>query len=100
MANSDSSPRPAGSPPKDHVYGKPPGTGDWRRITRLVLIGVLTVYTILFFASNFETVEVSLVFAKVNVPLVFVLIGVFLLGMGFMYLLTFFRRRSARKSGR
>jgi hypothetical protein len=31
---------------------------------------------------------------------VFVLIGTFLLGMGFMYLLTFFRRRSARKSGR
>ncbi len=98
MANSDSSPRPAGSPPKDHVYGKPPGTGDWRRITRLVLISVLAIFTVLFFAFNLETVEVSLVVATVNVPLVLVLIGTFLLGMGFMYLFMYRRQRSARKA--
>ncbi len=98
MANRDSNAHPVGSPAPDHVYGKPPGTGDWRRITRLVLLTVLAIFTVLFFAFNFETVEVSLVVATVNVPLVLVLIGTFLLGAGFMYLFMFRRQRSARKA--
>ena len=55
-------------------------------------------FVVLFFVTNRETVEVSLVVATVSIPLVFVLILVFLLGMATMYLLTYLRRRSGRKA--
>ena len=81
-----------------HVYGKTPGASDWKRITRLVALIALVVFVVLFFVTNRETVEVSLVVATVSIPLVFVLMLVFLLGMATMYLLTYLRRRSGRKA--
>lgn len=68
------------------------------RITRLIALIALVVFVVLFFVTNRETVEVSLVVATVSIPLVFVLILVFLLGMATMYLLTYLRRRSGRKA--
>lgn len=92
--------KPDNKPPGSagHVYGKTPGTSDWKRITRLTALAVLVVYVVLFFVMNGETVEVSLVVATVSIPLVFVLILAFLLGMATMYLLTYLRRRSGRKA--
>lgn len=83
----------------DHVYGKAPGAGDWKRITRLAALVVLVVYVILFFLFNRNTVEVSLVVTTVSIPVVFVLILSFVLGMAVMYLLTYLQRRSGRKAG-
>lgn len=97
MTHNEPGPRPDGTPRQD-VYGKPPGAGDWKRVSRLALLGLLVVFTILFFAFNLDNVEVSLVVTTVSIPLVVVLIGTFLLGAFFMYLLTFLRRRSARKT--
>ncbi len=79
------------------VFGKAPGAGDWKRITRIAALVVLVIYVVLFFLWNRETVEVSLVVTTVTIPLVFVLILAFVLGMAVMYLLTYLRRRAARK---
>jgi uncharacterized integral membrane protein len=76
----------------EHVYGKPPGAGDWKRISRLVALGVLIVYTLLFFLLNRNTVEVNLVVTTASIPLVWILIGVLA-----AYLLSYLRRRAARK---
>jgi uncharacterized integral membrane protein len=81
----------------EHVYGKPPGAGDWKRISRLVALGVLIVYTLLFFLLNRNTVEVNLVVTTASIPLVWILIGTFLLGVLAAYLLSYLRRRAARK---
>jgi len=81
----------------EHVYGKPPGAGDWKRVSRLVALGVLTVYTLLFFLLNRNTVEVNLVVTTASIPLVWILIGTFLLGVLAAYLLSYLRRRAARK---
>lgn len=91
-------PTPAGSEGEDHVYGKAPGAGDWRRVSKLVLLVVLVVFVVLFFLGNRETVEVSLVVATVSIPLVVVLVGTFLSGALVMYLLLLLRRRAARKA--
>lgn len=82
----------------DHVYGRPPGAGDWRRITRMVLLAVLVVFTVLFFALNRKNVEVSLVVTTVTIPLIWILIGTFLLGALVMYLAMYLRRRAGRKA--
>jgi uncharacterized integral membrane protein len=91
-------PEPLGADREDSVYGKPPGAGDWRRITRLSLLGILVAFTVLFFLGNLNSVEVSLVVTTVNVPLVWVLLGTFLLGAAVMYLLLYLRKRAGRKA--
>lgn len=83
---------------EDMVYGKAPGAGDWKRITRLSLLGLLIVYAVLFFMFNLEKVTVSLVVATVTIPLVWVLLLSFLLGAAVMYLLLFLRKRAVRKA--
>ncbi|MBK6762865.1 MAG: LapA family protein [Micrococcales bacterium] len=100
MANQDKTPDATPKPTErqDHVYGTPPGAGDWRRITRLVLLAVLVVYTVLFFLMNRTSVDVSLVVTTVNIPLIWTLIGTFLLGAVVMYLLMYLRRRAERKA--
>ena len=82
----------------DHVYGRTPGVGDWRRITRLTALGVLIVFALLFFLMNRGTVEVSLVVATASIPLVWALLLSFALGAAVMYLLLYLRRRAARKA--
>lgn len=104
MAAEDSKPTEEGRPKpprperKDQVYGKPPGAADWRRITRLSLLIILVVLAVLFFMGNLDSVEVSLVVTTVNVPLVWVLLGTFLLGAAVMYLLLYLRKRAVRKA--
>ena len=100
MANQDKNPDAAAKPTerKDLVYGTPPGAGDWRRITRLVLLAVLVIFTVMFFLLNRETVEVSLVVTTVTIPLIWILLGTFLLGAAVMYLLIYVRRRADRKA--
>ncbi|MFN8182920.1 MAG: LapA family protein [Candidatus Nanopelagicales bacterium] len=100
MANQDKQPAPTPGPNErqDHVYGSPPGAGDWRRITRLVLLAVLVIFTVLFFLRNRETVEVSLVVTTVTIPLIWILLGTFLLGAAVTYLLLYVRRRADRKA--
>ena len=46
MSGSDEKPPipQPGSARKDHVYGKPPGAGDWKRIARIGGLGVISVY--------------------------------------------------------
>ncbi|MEI2640915.1 MAG: LapA family protein [Candidatus Nanopelagicales bacterium] len=83
---------------EDHVYGKTPGVGDWKRITRLSLLGLLVVYAVLFFLMNNDTVPVSLVVATVSIPLVWALLLSFVLGAAVMYLLMYLRRRAVRKA--
>lgn len=80
------------------VFGKAPGAGDWKRITRLTALGVLIVYVVLFFLWNRETVEVSLVVTNVTIPLVFILMFTFLLGAAAMYLVLYLRKRAVRKA--
>ncbi len=87
----------SGDDRRDHVYGKPPGTGDWKRISRIVALGVLVVYTVLFFLLNRNTVDVNLVVTTASIPLVWILIGTFLLGVIAAYLVSYLRRRAARK---
>jgi uncharacterized integral membrane protein len=89
---------PTPSQRQDHVYGRPPGAGDWKRIVRMVLLAVLIVFTLLFFLLNRESVEVSLVVTTVTIPLIWILIGTFLLGALVMYLLMYLRRRAGRKA--
>ena len=100
MANQDKQPDATPQPTErqDHVYGTPPGAGDWRRITRLVLLAVLVIFTVMFFMLNRASVEVSLVVTTVTIPLIWTLIGTFLLGAVFMYLLLYVRRRAERKA--
>ncbi|MEZ5186568.1 MAG: LapA family protein [Candidatus Nanopelagicales bacterium] len=95
MADAERSPdRPASGPAREeHVYGKPPGTGDWKRISRLTALGVVIVYTVLFFLMNRDTIEVSLVVTTASIPLVWVLVGSFLLGVVATYLIGYLRRR-------
>lgn len=97
----DSEPKDDKALPADesgpHVYGQPPGTSDWRRVTRLALLIALVVWLVLFFLWNRDATEVSLVVTTVTVPLVWILLGVFLLGMLVMYLLMFLRQRRKRK---
>lgn len=81
-----------------NVFGRTPGAGDWKRITRIGALIVLVIYVVLFFLMNGEKVEVSLVVTTVTIPLVFVLILTFLLGAAVMYLLMYLRRRSVRKA--
>lgn len=83
---------------EDQVYGKSPGVGDWKRITRLAALVVLVVYVVLFFLSNREKVEVSLVVTTVTIPVVWVLMLAFVLGMAVMYLLLYLRKRAVRKA--
>lgn len=82
------------------VYGSPPGTGDWRRIARIVTLTVVVVYAVLFFLMNRQEVEVSLVVTTVNVPLVWILVGTFVFGALTMYLVLHLRRRAARKAAK
>lgn len=91
-------PKPLKPERKDQVYGKPPGASDWRRITRLSLLIILVVLVVLFFMGNLDSVEVSLVVTTVNVPLVWVLLGTFLLGAAVMYLLLYLRKRAGRRA--
>jgi uncharacterized integral membrane protein len=87
--------------PDDHeVYGRAPGTGDWRRLTRLTALVVLVAFAVLFFLLNRSTVEVSLVVTTVNVPLVWMLLLSFFLGATVMYLWLYLRRRAVRKTRR
>lgn len=81
------------------MYGKPPGAGDWKRISRIVALVVLVVYVVLFFVLNQETVPVSLVVTTVTIPLIWILVGTFIMGGVVTYLLLYLRRRSARKGG-
>ena len=98
MAPDDKKPEraPVNSEGGEHRYGRPPGAREWRPIARVVTLLVLVVFTILFFLLNRETVEVSLVVTTVTIPLIWILIGTFLLGAAVMYLLML--RRSARKA--
>jgi uncharacterized integral membrane protein len=80
------------------VYGRTPGTDDWKRITRIGALVVLVIFVILFFFMNGDKVEVSLVVTTVTIPLVFVLILSFLLGAAVTYLLMYQRRRAVRKT--
>ena len=99
MADDDKSPHnPVFSEGQDKVYGRPPGAGDWKRITRLTLLGVVIVYVVLFFLMNRKEVQVSLVVADATMPLVWVLLLSFVLGALTMYLLLYLRRRAARKA--
>jgi uncharacterized integral membrane protein len=94
MSDDETPAKPTPGPQrKDHVYGKPPGAGDWKRIARLTGLGVLVVYAVLFFLMNRETVTISLVVATVKIPLIWVLLGTFLLGGLAAYLASFLRRR-------
>lgn len=99
MTNPDQQPEPRPSQPQDQVYGKPPGAGDWKRISRIVALVVLVVYVVLFFVLNQETVPVSLVVTTVTIPLIWILVGTFIMGGVVTYLLLYLRRRSARKGG-
>lgn len=83
---------------EDQVYGRAPGAGDWKRITRLSLLGLLIVYAVLFFLMNNDTVPVSLVVATVNMPLVWALLLSFVLGAAVMYLALYLRKRAVRKA--
>lgn len=98
MADDDKSLPPLSPEREDHVYGKAPGAGDWKRITRLSLLGLLIVYAVLFFLFNREQVTVSLVVTDATIPLVWVLLLSFVLGASVMYLLMFLRRRARRKA--
>lgn len=72
--------------------------GGWRSIVRTSLLIILVVYTVLFFLWNQDPVEVSLVVTTVTVPLVWVLLGTFLLGAAVMYLWMYRRKRAKRKA--
>ena len=100
MASQDKDPqnKPARTERQDHVYGSPPGAGDWRRIARIVALTVLVAFAVLFFLLNRDSVEVSLVVTTVTIPLVWVLMGTFLLGALTMYLFQYQRRRAVRKA--
>ncbi len=100
MSSSDDKPSvPMPGPAReDHVYGKPPGAGDWKRITRIGGLGVLIVYALFFFLMNRETVEINLVVTTASIPLIWVLVGVFVLGALVMYLAQLLLRR--RHGGR
>ena len=100
MASHDKQPEhaPIYSGDGDERYGKPPGAGDWKPIARAVALVALVVFTVLFFLRNRDSVEVSLVVTTVTIPLIWILIGTFLLGAAVMYLLLMLRRRSARKA--
>ena len=65
MSGSDEAPDPQpGSARKDHVYGKPPGAGDWRRIG----IGGLGVISVMRCSSpDRETVEINLVVTTASI---------------------------------
>ena len=101
MADDEKLPgRPTAGPGREeHVYGKPPGTGDWKRISRLTALGVVVVYTVLFFLMNRDTIEVNLVVTTANIPLVWVLVGSFLLGVVATYLFGYLRRRRRSQDG-
>ncbi len=99
MTNPDQQPEARPPQSQDQVYGKPPGAGDWKRISRIVALGVLVVYVVLFFVLNQETVPVSLVVTTVTIPLIWILVGTFIMGGVVTYLLLYLRRRSARKGG-
>lgn len=83
---------------EDMVYGRAPGAGDWKRITRLTILALLVVYAVLFFLMNRETVTVSLVVTTVTIPLVWMLLLSFAMGAAVMYLLVYLRQRSVRKA--
>lgn len=83
---------------EDMVYGRAPGAGDWKRITRLTILALLVVYAVLFFLMNRETVTVSLVVTTVTIPLVWMLLLSFALGAAVTYLLLYLRRRTVRKA--
>lgn len=93
---------PVGSPKSgnDHVYGKAPGPGDWKRTVRIVLLALLVLFAVAFFGSNREQTTVSFVFTTVSVPLIWVLIGTFIAGMLVMYLLMYLRGRKRRKAAK
>ena len=99
MSGSDEKPPipQPGSARKDHVYGKPPGAGDWKRIARIGGLGVISVYVLLFFLMNRETVEINLVVTTASIPLIVVLVGIFLLGALVMYLAQLLLRRRQGK---
>lgn len=86
--------------PDEHVYGQTPGTKDWKRIARVVLLVALVIYTVLFFASNNQPTTVSLVVTSVTISLIWVLIGTFLAGMLVMYLISYTRGRKRRKAAK
>lgn len=88
------------SEPGDHVYGKTPGAGDWKRIAQTVLLIALVVYTVLFFVNNNELTEVNFVFTTITVKLVWVLIGTFIVGAIVMYLILWLRGRRKRKAAK
>ncbi len=90
--------KPFESEGEPSVFGRTPGAGDWKRITRIAALVVLVIYVVLFFLWNGEKVEVSLVVTTVTTPLVFVLILAFLLGAAVTYLLMYLRRRAVRKA--
>jgi uncharacterized integral membrane protein len=100
MASHDKQPEhvPVNSEGEEHRYGRPPGPGDWKPIARVVALVALVVFSVLFFLTNRDSIEVSLVVATVTIPLIWILIGTFLLGAAVMYLLLMLRRRSARKA--
>jgi uncharacterized integral membrane protein len=100
MASRDKDPeiKPVQSERQDYVYGAPPGARDFRRIARIVALVVLVVFAVLFFLLNRDSVEVSLVVTTVTIPLVWILIGTFLMGALAMYLFQYLRGRAVRKA--
>lgn len=89
---------PVNSDSDDYRYGKPPGAGDWKPIARVIVLVVLVLFSLLFFLLNRTPVEISLVVTTVTIPLIWTLIGTFLVGAAVMYLLLMLRQRSARKA--
>jgi uncharacterized integral membrane protein len=100
MASQDKDPqiKPTRTERQDYVYGAPPGARDFRRIARLVLLTALIAFSVLFFLLNRDSVEVNLVVTTVTIPLVWILMGTFLLGALTMYLFQYQRRRAVRKA--
>jgi uncharacterized integral membrane protein len=99
MAQEDPSrSKPFESEGEASVFGRAPGAGDWKRITRIGALVVLVIYVVLFFLWNGNNVNVSLVVTDVYIPLVFALILAFLLGGAVTYLLMYLRRRAVRKA--
>lgn len=98
MPDKDATPKPTPAGHPENRFGQTPGAGDWKRISRSVALIVLVVYAVLFFLWNRDTVTVSLVVTTVSIPLVWTLLLSFVLGAAVMYLLTFLRRRAAKKT--
>lgn len=74
---------------------------SWTSYIKPALFGILLLYVVLFVFFNRDTVLISFIFATAAIPLIFALLGTFLIGLilgaGFM---TWWRRRSADKQSR